>query len=460
MSEPEPDADGITEWPRPVSQFYVHMFSETLRKMPALAQKHPRPIIKLLDSLLHRSIVLDNQGMDLDEGHDDGGRWRAAIEESNQNIVASTPSLFVSCIRDCIVCAVRDGDSAEEMKILYRRNHSIYRRLELYVYAKFPDRFKKEVELSASWYFGCAYAHHEYYRLLETAFPALPDRARQEILERIEAGYEPAKFEALKQDRGEEWAAGAEKHWKLRLLEPIKHHLDERRKKMREELIKEVGRPRHPAYLLYTEVFSTETDPDPFEGKNADEALEIAQDYEPPESPVHDYDAAEAFRKYVKANPLECSKQAKSLEGTHPRMQHGLFSGLSDAVEKGASIEWSAVLPLARDIAVRLSGGQNPSEEPEPDTPEWYRLQTDALYDPLPPLFLLVENGFKKDALDFGLKREARGVVEELVRVGDAYAEPSDYPDKTGSLNMSLNSLNGVSFHIVYRYAAWCERHG
>ena len=117
--------------------------------------------------------------------------------------------------------------------------------------------------------------------------------------------------------------------------------------------------------------------------------------------------------------------------------------------KKGASIEWSVVLPLARDVAVRLSGGQNTSEEPEPNTPEWYRLQTDALYDPLPPLFLLVENGFKKDALDFNLRREAWGVVEELVRVGDAYAEPSDYPDKTGSLHMSLNSLNGVSFHIV-----------
>ena len=75
------------------------------------------------------------------------------------------------------------------------------------------------------------------------------------------------------------------------------------------------------------------------------------------------------------------------------------------------------------------------------------------------PLFWLVEDGFKRDSVDYGLRSEAWGVLEDLVKIGAADGEYEEYPGRTGALDMCLNNLNGVSFHALYQYAAWRRTH-
>ena len=89
-----------------------------------------------------------------------------------------TSSLF-SCIRDCIVHAVRHKDGAEAMKVLYGREHCMYRRLELHVYAVFPDVFRREAALSVLWHSERMRECPEYRHLLKTTSPALGDGARR-----------------------------------------------------------------------------------------------------------------------------------------------------------------------------------------------------------------------------------------------------------------------------------------
>ena len=461
--------------------FNPHVFREILRKMAALAKENPLPMAKLLDNLLHESIVLDNQRMGRDAEHDDGGHWRAAIEESDQNNIATVPSLLVSCIRDCLVHAVR-RDGAEAMKILYRRDHCVYRRLELYIYAEFLRMFRKKAALAASWYFGCRCTHHEYYRLLEVAFQTLPGSTKQEILGKIEAGYDPVEFELLKRSHGEAHATRAEKRWKLRFLEAIKDHLDEKHKKMYTELL-EVGRHEHYDYHSYVRVLNAETETDSFDGKDTDEILEIAKNYKPPESLVDDDGVADGFRKHVKARPLECSKRAPRLGSAPPRIQYELFLALRDAVSDGERIEWGGVLSLIGDVLARRASAQNPPIQDGPDGQEPATRLLDQsvieyLYDPLLPLFWLVEEGLKNDSLDFGLKDRVWNVVKELVKVGDKLAGPDEYcsanqeseyriqspnaeqTNQTSALTLSMNGLNGASFHTLYQYSMWCKKHG
>ena len=176
----------------------------------------------------------------------------------------------------------------------------------------------------------------------------------------------------------------------------------------------------------------------PFDGKSTDEIFEIARKYDP-----EFQDAAEAFEEYVRDNPLECSKRAASLGRAHPRMLDGLLSGLRGAVGSNERIEWDGVLSLGGDVIAR-----------------W--LEDRAELQPAPrllPLFRLLEDGLKRDSVDFALKDKAWDVLERMVEAGDLGKYP-EYSESTDALSASLNNLNGASFHAAYRYAAWCSRHG
>ena len=190
-------------------------------------------------------------------------------------------------------------------------------------------------------------------------------------------------------------------------------------------------------------------DPD-FDDKGPDEVFDLVKEYGRPD-PFLSKDAADAFEGYVRDNPSECSKRAPGLGSAHPRIQRGLLLGLRDAVKDGERIEWGGVLSLIRDVVSRFEQNRARPGEPAPET--------ESLRSALLPLFWLVEDGFKENSVDYGLRSEARGVVEDLVRIGSADGEYEEYPGRTGALDVSLNNLNGVSFHALYHYASWCRTH-
>lgn len=458
LSEPRRTAPGdavtgLRELAVPIGE---HRFQKILRKMPELARENPLPIIKLLDGLFYESVVLDNRRNGRDSGYDDGGHWRMAVEDAIRSPPVSIQWMLVSRLRDCVVGAVRDG-APEALKILYARDHSMYRRLELHTYAEFPDKLDKEAELSALWYCDRPRMHHEHYRLLETAFSRLPARTKEKIIERIDRGFDSGLFESIKRARGEARATAAERRWKLCLLEPIKPHLDPDHKSMYENLIKEMGRPASPEYHPYMGIFDEGPDPAMFDGKGPDDVFEIVKKYEPPEPFVFHKDAAEAFATYVKDNPLECSQRALDLVSAPLRIQYELFRGLRDAVRNDGRIEWKDVLSLIGQVVE--SGVQNTTPGRRSSRVRGTGQRPAHIYSPLPPLFSLVEEGLKRDSLGFGLGKSVQGVLEKIVKIGNASTE-SKYPDKIGSLEMSRANLNGMSFYTVFQYAAWCHKHG
>lgn len=494
---PTVNADGtVTKLRQLTAPIGAYEWEDALSKTPALARKNPIRVIKLLDRVLCKSIALDNKSWGRAKGSDDGWIWRPAIEDSAQNYAVTMQSMLLSRLRDCVVYAVQNGEGKEAMKVLHRRDYTIYRRLEMHVYAEFPGKFAREVSLSALWSFGLPGAYHEHYRLLKTRFPALPDATRQKITERIDEGYGPDLFESVKRRHGKAQAKGAEKLWKLRYLESIKDHLDPKHKRVYENLKKKIGEPEHPDYGSHVTIRDTAPDDATFEGKAPDKVFETVKKHKPPESLADTDDVAESFGRYVKNNPSECSQRAPLLGSASPRIQYELFSGLSDAVKKGESIEWDGVLSLIKAILARWADDQNRAARDSPDVQasgaRWPgQSVTEYLYDPLLLLFWLVEEGLKNDSLDFGLKSRVWRVVKEIVKVGDKSAgrdeyfsaghesrirpsatgskadpqktaaadEPAGRQDLDSSLTRSLNSLNGVSFHILYHYSMWCRKH-
>ncbi len=186
-----------------------------------------------------------------------------------------------------------------------------------------------------------------------------------------------------------------------------------------------------------------------FDGKSPGDVFDLVKEYEPPD-PFLSKDMAEAFEEYVRDNPSECSKRALGLGSAHPHIQRGLFLGLREAARDGGRIEWGGVLHLIKGVVRRFEQNRARLGESAPEK--------ESLRSALLPLFWLVEGGFKENSVDYGLRNEARGVLEDLVRIGAADRE-YEYPGRTGALDMSLNNLNGTSFHAVYHYASWCKTH-
>ena len=435
------------------AHFDPHWFEETLRdKIPKMVRKNSVLIMELIATLLDEYIKLDPQRGKINSKYNDGSDiWRYAIEEPNQNWQSNIKSILVTHLRDCSLY-LGNGDVQklkDVMSTMHQKDYRIYRRLELYIYAQFPHVFKREIILSILWYFDKTYTHHEYYNLIKIAFSDLPTHVKQRIVESIDSGFEPKEFERIKNEDGENTAKDREKKWKIRHFEPIKDKLDEEHSKTHSKLIEESGVPEHPDYLPYQTMSMKKPtiEPDLFSDKTVDQVFEIVKNRTIPKESFAFYDTTiTAFRKHIESIPLEYSKKASELELSDTTIQYELFSGLESAVQKDKGIEWEGVLSLIEHIVSSIPRGKNYAFE---------------FYDTIQRICSLIEVGFKKDSIGFQLKDRVWQVITPLVEIGTHTQESKDYPNNEGdSLEMSLNNINGMSFHVVYQYAVWCKRHG
>ena len=433
--------------------FDDYLFEEILRdKIPKLMRKNPAMITKLIATLLEEYIKLGNQGKKIDDKYNDKSDiWRSAIEESTQNWQSDISSILVTHLRDCLLY-IGNGDVQklkDVMSAIHQKDYRIYRRFELYLYVQFPQVFEREIVLSILWYFDKTYIHHEYYNLIKTVFSDLPAHVKQRIFELIDNGFESEKFDQIKNEYNENVAKDREKKWRVRHFEPIKDKLDDEHSKIYSKLVEESGVPEHPDYLSYQtmSIKQPTLEPDLFRDKTADQVFEIVKNYTVPKYSFAFYDTTIAtFRKHVESNPLEYSKKASELELFDVTIQYELFSGLESAVQKDKDIEWEGVLSLVEHIVSSIPHDKNPVSKS---------------YDIIQRICSLIEVGFKKDSIGFQLKDRVWKVVKSLVGIGTHVQEPEGYPNnETNSLEMSINNINGMSFHVVYQYAVWCERHG
>ena len=435
------------------SPFDDYLFEEILRdKIPKLMRKNPAMITKLIATLLEEYIKLSNQGKKIDGKYNDRSDiWRSAIGESTQNWQSDISSILVTHLRDCLLYIGNDDVQKlkDVMSAIHQKDYRIYRRFELYLYAQFPHMFEGEIMLSILWYFDKTYIHHEYYNLIKTVFSDLPAHVKQRIVESIDNGFEPEKFDRIKNEYNENVAKDREKKWKVRHFEPIKDKLDEEHSKIYSKLVEESGVPEHPDYLSYhtMSINQPTLEPDLFRDKTVDQVFEIVKNYTVPKHSFAFYDTTIAtFRKHVESNSLEYSKKASELELSDVTIQYELFSGLESTVQKDKDIKWKGVLSLVEHIVSSIPHGKNPVSES---------------YDTIQRICSLIEVGFKKDSIGFQLKDRAWKVVKSLIEIGTHVQELEGYPNnKTNSLELSLNNINGMSFHVVYQYAVWCERHG
>ena len=373
-----------------------------------ISEKQPLPIVKLACRLLPEYVAADDQRRELG----DHAHGRSAVTGLAAAFDMSVAPLIVELIENCVRHGVNDASQmAQIAEILRRGNHRIYRNLELYVYAACPDKFPKEIVTSAFLYFGDRRLLFDYCRFLGKAFDFLPEPAKRELLKKIES--EP--------DSGRTYEDAIQKRLDLDLLK----HLS---------ASGEIDiMPDIPHDLSFAEMPAVGR----FNGKSPDQVFEMADNHRIDEE-VHQsgYTFMDDFVRYVQDNPRACSERARRLASSDARVQYGLIRGLWDAAGRDTDIDWDSVVALIKRM-VNSPGCANPPHHAV-------------------AVCRLVDEGLKRDSTRFGLRGEMREIVRGLVDIGDQSLENcSQYR----LLDASLNSVSGASFHALYQYAAWCERH-
>ena len=420
-----------------------------------LAQKNPWPVIELLGRLLAESIELESQkktkgdkdgrGVEkdgapapLDCGLDDGS---FALPLARKSIV--------DCIRRCICDHIpRTPDGMVELRrimgLFYKNVHCEFRRLEMSTYAEFPHEFRKEIETSLLHCYGQLCTHDEYHRLLRVSFGGLPLKARGEVLKLIESGFSPEKLRLLAKENGWKAAKAIENRRKLRQLDSIKDHLQGEHRKAYSLLLAEFGKPDHSSRTLPDITFQDMSAAgDRLAGKDAGQVFEYMKDYQAVANELlPDSTVGIEFVEYVRKNPAECSRRAAKLKSYGAPMQYCLLAGLDGALQGGSDISWDDTLHLIEHILKQ---------------PQTGRRGTIPLIN---AACSLIESGLKKDLIGIGMRSRVWKALESLVEAGTRNGEKEVHFGGENSLDISRNSIGGMSFHAVYRYAVWCARNG
>ena len=396
------------------------------RFVGALAGKDLLPIFGLLADLLER-IIMDKAGKDgaLHESSSSMHFMRPSIEDSDHNAPDDLGRSLVAHMRDCLSAIGRDdpGRLRAALDIIGKKDLLIYRRLEMFTYYTFPDLFREEMEHHAVQYMGRPAVYHEHYVMLKNNFSSMSELTKTKILAKIMEPESPAKDRDI---------------WMLRGLGCIKDGLDGPRLDIYQNLVKKLGSDPHPGYLgqrgsSITSLYA----PGPMEGKSPGEVFKIMEKYVPDTG--HSEKTLYGFSYTVGEHPVESSMLAMRLADAHPRVQVEFFQRLGSAVSDKKDIDWNQVMSLMRHVAGGLGNTGGGLDR------EMIVSISHVLRDALVKIPLGME--FKDDLWE---------VIQALVRTGRGdQSDWAEFKKEMGSVTMSINSPDGLSFHVLILYAQW-----
>ena len=439
---------GMYDDVKPYIDKYVfeHILNE---KIPILCNKESLRIAKLLADILEESIFLwANKCSDIEYQDDFSDIWRPAVEEHDQNWEHTPSSILVQHLRYCLEQMGKDKmDSLKDcMKHLETKQYYIFRRLEMHIYKKFANEFKESIEKSLLDYFDNGIVHHEYYNLIGETFDFTSETVQNKIISMIDKCFE-TKLKEIQQDEDIDLAKKRIGEWKWRMFEPISKYLDDEHKSQYSKLVAEFGTiPEHPEFERY---ISSSFEPSVVSGMfkeisseqvfDAVKKHQINQDDFPTADPM-----ATAFKEYVEKHPEYCSQHALEIKDGNPVFSYELLYGLENAVRANKDIDWNCTLKLVEYIIHQIANKKYPA------TPG---------YDPAVEICSLLKEGFDNKLIPFDMQEKILNIVIKLVEIGNTVPEQQySFDDNMDSFTIAINSINGKSFEILYKYAIWCKQ--
>ncbi|CAI9830701.1 hypothetical protein IBTHAUMO2_1050016 [Nitrosopumilaceae archaeon] len=404
------------------------------------------PMLGTLADLLDQAIRSDSGPGDIGDAESSMSVWRPTIEDSGENWTRDLKSSFVGHVRDCLLAiGTKDrGNLKRAMDVIKRRKYLVWRRIEMFMYGSFPDRFVNEAEIYAIRYLGDADLGRANQAMLGRCFAWLPAPVKREVLARIDGGLDHEEFERISRQAGRERAEIVQDKWVLRYLETLSDNLDAKHREKYIGLVGRYGRAEDPERSS-TDYEEDVPDHKPArtEFKGIDDAFGYVAGYVPDNVVPPDY-TIRGFSNIVSRHPLEASRRAPKLKEAHQQVLSGFFEGLGNARRGDEGMDWEALVPLMRDVSSRVSKG-------EVDGDGVGRM-----------ICRMLRSEFSKDMPGIEHRAPLWEIVESLERAGreDKDYCRRDFEERGDGHTISINNLEGLSFHALVLYAIWAARKG
>jgi len=418
-------------------------YEEILEKnIPVLIEKDHNAVIQILAKKLSKANFLASKTYEKpekDPNQDISFVWRPAIEDHEQNSNYDLRSLLVTGIRK----ALEKAESADisnlkqSLNILAEHNYYIFRRLELYFYARHPSEFVKEVNRLSIEDFEKSSFRHEYYHMLKNCYSYLQNENKDELLKIISNGPDFDKFRG-NEDEFEIY----KKHWRIEKLSPIIEYLPDLQDEY-DSLVKKYGKSNLTEFVTYHESFFQETYPsDLSENMTVEQVIEFLKSYKIPKGIFLEEDGTGIkFKELVEKNPEEYSKHANELLGCHGLFHYRFLDGLSKIKDK--ELDWNTILSFLESIII-----ESPSREIK---------ILDSVLDYCGDL---LQNNLihSTTAIPFTLRNRVWKILEKAIEIAPPDTIWSEnYPDKNwDAMGISINSSVGRIGHAIMQYAVWC----
>jgi hypothetical protein len=449
---------------RPAGQMDDWHYERALQQcLPTLAEQAGLEAFEMTCDLLSRAMELSGREQ-TNETVDHSWLWRPAIEDHAQNRHGPFQGLLVTAVRDVGHRLVeKDGAVLEQLvQRLEARRGLVFRRLALDLLARYgasrPDLVEERLLDKSR--FEEPGLRHEYSRLQESGFHAMPIEQQTSLLAWIDAGPDVSGFirRWTEEGRAAPTDADVERHrdtWRRDRLAPISAHLPRAWRERYDALRKALGEPEHPDFLSYSTRFVGPTSPT----TNADlmkmpisDVVQYLQFWKP--SGKWDEPTIEGLGRElttaVAEDPGKFADGADSFRGLNATYVRSVFDGLEKALRAGRQFRWAPVLALAEWATTQPRSPGDPEESDEDRDPHWGWARK--------AIASLLGSGC--GAIDFGERTRVWRIISALVE--DPDPTPEHERDYGGSnmdpVTMSINTVRGEAMHAVFEYAIWVRQ--
>lgn len=443
-------------------------FGEALETLaPAVVEAGATEAIELLGARLKDYLVLSDRVSETSD-QDISSLWRPAIESHSQNAEGDPEDSLVVALRDIAegLVSTRRVEVASVVGQLETLSLVVFKRIALHVLAtrvlagdETVMSLVSERLLNRSLFVDDSY-RHEYFRLLQAAYPKLPADLRSQILSWIAEGPELDDWSSRVQQEKRRSPSAEERatrigYWQLEKLAPIAEHLDADWQQRHADLTAWLGTPEHPDFSSYTSTGVGPTTPlgqSELSGMTLDAVLEYLRSWQPPEGlwePSRE-GLARTLTEVVKGRAAEFSEQAREFVGLDPTYVRAALGGLREAVREGVRLDLAPVLDLMLWILEQPRDDFRKGDRDSDPGWGWSRTEVARLLS---------------DALETesGVLDEFRLKVWNLIEVLSDDPDPSpEHEAKYGGENMNpanfaINTTRGVAMQAVFAYVRSVE---
>ena len=351
------------------------------------------------------------------------------IEDSQQNLEDTFKVQSVFFVRDMLVYAGPERIKPM-VKNLLQNDHSIFKRLALYVISYYYDELNEIFWKTEENPLDETEIKHELFELFKNNCEKFTDEQLDRILFWIETKkYVPPAQISEKPDEIEKFLAYRKKEWLLSLSGSNYRKIQDA---YQEYDLKNPTKVEHPGFLIWFSGVSIGPEPKPMERELINRPNQEIVGY------LNSEGDPESFRITVKKNPRKFSKDVRPFVNLSREMQHALLSGLYDAWKSDDDFGWdellSFILMIVEDKAFWRQEHERPSFR------DWIVRKAAEL----------IEIGTKDDAHSFDERLLPRA---EKILLILAAKDKSELFTTTDLVNSVLNSPKGAIFSAMIYYS-------